>query len=292
MSRLAAAWRRLLPWLRVLHLHRPADLALLWLPLLWGLWLSAGGRPAPLTVASLLLATLLLRCAAWLLLGLANAHQGSAGRTLPTLLRALPRPLTLALALSTAGALLLFAAAGWPTLVAALGGAALGAAYLWIRHRTFLGELVLALALAAGSIAGFTAAGVVPNKTAWLLYTAAVLWSTAYLTQRAALHLQQHARLGIKSLTMLFGVADRWLIGLLQAAALLALWLAARQESLGVFMAIALLTAAALGIYQQLLMRGGTDQGYRRAYLDNVWFGIAIFCGILFHYLCRLQGHC
>ena len=160
-------------------------------------------------MAIVLLATLLLRCAAWLLLGLANAGQGHAGRSLPALLRALPRPLALALALTSLGALLLFAAAGWPTLITALGATALGMAYLWIRRQTFLGELVLALALAAGSIAGFTAAGAVPNKTAWLLYTAAVLWSTAYLTERAALHLQQHARLRINSLTMLFGASDR-----------------------------------------------------------------------------------
>jgi len=276
-----------LPWLRLARLHRPTDLGLLWLLGLWGLWLGSDGRPAMGALTLLLLALLALRALAWLVHDLATARLAHPRHSAVEVLRGLPLPLRW-----LAGAELLLALAallllGWPTLVIALCAAFLGVAFLILRRRTFLGELLLALALACATLAGFTAAGSLPGKTAWLVYTAAVLWIGAALTQYAALHLQQHARLGIKSITMLFGRADRWLIALLQLFALAALGLAGHQEKLGVFMHLALAVGLALGLYQQYLMAGASETGYRRAWINNLWFGLALFCGIAFAYLCR-----
>ncbi len=277
----------IVPWLRLARLHRPADLGLLWLLGLWGIWLGSDGKPAPSAVILLLLALLLLRAFAWLVHDLAIARLTHPQHTLLQMLRALPKSLRILAAAELALALPLLLLLGWPTLLIALSAAALGAAFLALRRSTFLGELLLALAFASATLAGFTATGTLPGKTAWLIYTAAVLWIGAALTQYAALHLQQHARLGIKSITMLFGSADRWLVALLQLFALAALWLAGQQEKLGVFMHIALAVGAALGLYQQYLMASAGDQGYRRAWLNNLWLGLALFCGIAFSYLCR-----
>ncbi len=290
-ERLRQLGNRAKPWLRLLRLHHPADIALLWLLLLWGVWLGSGGKPAAATLLALALGSLLLRSAGWQVHDIVNAYYAHPKHSLRSVLRALPAPLRTALILELGGVLLLLGALGWQPLLAALIGAGTGLVYLWLRRRTFLGELLLALAIAGATVAGFSATGSAPNKSAWLIYTAAVLWVTACLTQYAALHVQQHARLGIRSLAMLFGPADRWLIASLQGSALFALYLAARQESFGIFMTLGLTTAAALGLYQQWLMHGGNDIGYRRAYLANIWFGIAVFCGIAFHFLCRLQAH-
>lgn len=283
---------RLLPWLRLARLHRPTDLGLLWLLGLWGLWLGADGKPAPLTVILLLPALLSVRAAAWLVHDLATALLARPQHTLAAVLRALPKPLRVLAVAELALSLALLLLLGWPTLLVTAAAAVLGLAFLVLRRRTFLGELLLALAFAGAALAGITASGALPGKTAWLIYTAAVLWISAALTQYAALHLQQHARLGIKSITMLFGTADRWLVALLQLFALAALWLAGQQEKLGIFMTLGIITAAALGTYQQYLMAAASDQGYRRAYVNNLWFGSAVFCGIAFDFLCKLQAHC
>lgn len=276
----------LLPWLRLMRLHRPADLGLLWLLGLWGLWLGSDGKPAA-TMLLLLLALLALRALAWLVHDLAAALLAHPRHSFAAVLRGLPLPLRWLAVAELLLALVPLLLLGWPTLIIALAATILGIVFLALRRRTFLGELLLALACATAALAGFTAAGALPGKTAWLVYTAATLWIGAALTQYAALHLQQHARLGIKSITMLFGRADRWLVALLQLFALAALWLAGQQEKLGVFMHIALAVGAALGLYQQYLMASASDQGYRRAWLNNLWFGLALFCGIAFSYLCR-----
>lgn len=276
-----AVYNRMRPWLGHSRLDRPADLGLLWLLGLWGLWLGGDGRPAPLAVLLLLLALLGLRTLAWLLHDLAARPFGAAAwREVPSAQRAVAAG-ALVLAL---GALLLL---GWPTLALALGAVVFGVAFLALRRRSFLGELLLGLAVGTATLAGFTAAGALPGRTAWLVYTAAVVWSSAALTQYAVLQQEAHRRDGIKSVVMLFGGAERWLISLLQAFALVALWLAGQQEKLGIFITLGVLTAAALGVYQQVLMAGGTEAGYRRAWFNNLWFGLALFCGIAFAYLCR-----
>ncbi len=279
--------KQMLPWLRLARLHRPADLGLLWLLGLWGLWLGSDGKPAPAALSLLLLALLALRALAWLVHDLAAALLAHPRHSTVEVLRGMPLPLRWLAGAELALAVVPLLLLGWPSLIIALCAAVLGATFLLLRLRTFLGELLLALALASATLAGFTAAGVLPGKTAWLVYTAAVLWIGAALIQYAALHLQQHARLGIKSITMLFGRADRWLIALLQLFALAALGLAGHQEKLGVFMHIALAVGAVLGLYQQYLMASASDPGYRRAWLNNLWFGLAVFCGIAFSYLCR-----
>lgn len=274
-----------LPWLRLARLHQPADLGLLWLLGLWGLWLGSDGRPAVPVLLLLLLALLALRALGWLVHDLAAARLAHPRHSAVEVLHGLPlRWLAGAELLLALSALLLL---GWPTLATALCAAILGVAFLILRRRTFLGELLLALALACATLAGFTASGALPGKTAWLVYTAAVLWSGAALTQYAALHLQQHARLGIKSIAMLFDRADRRLSALLQLFALAALGLAGHQEKLGIFMHLALAVGLGLGLHQQYLMAGASEAGYRRAWLDNLWFGLALFCGIAFSYLCR-----
>jgi len=277
----------LLPWLRLMRLHRPTDLGLLWLLGLWGLWLGSDGKPAAATLLLLLLALLALRALGWLVHDLVASLLAHPRHNVVEVLREMPLSLRWLAGMELVLALLPLLLLGWQTLVVALCASTLGGAFLVLRRRTFLGELLLALALACATLAGFTASGVLPGKTAWLVYTAAVLWSGAALIQYAALHLQHHTRLGIKSITMLFGSADRWLIALLQFFALAALGLAGQQEKLGVFMHLALAVGAALGLYQQYLMAGANDRGYRRAWLNNLWFGLALFCGLAFSYLGR-----
>ena len=125
-----------------------------------------------------------------------------------------------------------------------------------------------------------------PDKTAGLLGVAAVLFIVAYRVQWAVLHLTQHVLEGDKSLAMLFGRSERLPIALLQFATLFALHMAGGQADFAPHYTVGLLAALGLSGYQQWLMAGGSRSRLYAAYLSNIWFAIAIFAGIAFHYLC------
>ena len=88
-------------------------------------------------------------------------------------------------------------------------------------------------------------------------------------------------RIGIKSTAIAFGRYDRLIIGLLQALVLIGLagigyYLAL---SLSYFMGLAI--ALSLAIYQQFLLKDCLPERCFQAFLNNHWFGMAVFVGLL-----------
>jgi len=97
--------------------------------------------------------------------------------------------------------------------------------------------------------------------------------------------------LGVRSAAILFGDADRVIIATMQALVLCALWLVGRQAGLGRWYWIGLGTGACLCAHQQWLIRRREPQQCFQAFLDNHWFGLAIFLGIALDYLFAAPGH-
>jgi 4-hydroxybenzoate polyprenyltransferase len=128
--------------------------------------------------------------------------------------------------------------------------------------------------------------GEVP-KIAWLLFMVNVLWSTAYDTMYAMVDREDDLKIGVKSTAILFGEADRLVIGLLQLLVLLGLSLVSGMAGLGMFYALSLLVAAGFALYQQYLILDREPQKCFQAFLNNNWFGAAIFAGIFLDYLAR-----
>jgi 4-hydroxybenzoate polyprenyltransferase len=91
--------------------------------------------------------------------------------------------------------------------------------------------------------------------------------------------------IGIRSSAILFGRADRLIIGALQAGALGGLALVGLMAALGRWYWAGLAVAAALAIRQQVLIRARDPAQCFRAFLNNNLFGLAVFAGILLHYL-------
>ena len=58
-------------------------------------------------------------------------------------------------------------------------------------------------------------------RIAWLLLTAVVLWAAVYDTMYAMVDREDDERIGVKSTAILFGEADRLIIAVMQAMALL-----------------------------------------------------------------------
>ena len=91
-------------------------------------------------------------------------------------------------------------------------------------------------------------------------------------------------KMGIKSTAILFGDADKLVIGCLQGLTLLALFLAGQRFQLGGPYQLSLLVVAGLFVYHQYLIRDREPMACFRAFKHNNWVGAVLFAGIAGHY--------
>jgi 4-hydroxybenzoate polyprenyltransferase len=111
-----------------------------------------------------------------------------------------------------------------------------------------------------------------------------VLWATVYDTQYAMADREDDLKVGVKSTAILFGELDRAIIGLIQIMLMLDLILIGWQADLGIYFYLGLCIAASLAAYQQVLIIGRKSQQCFRAFLNNNYFGLVVFIGIVLNY--------
>jgi 4-hydroxybenzoate polyprenyltransferase len=173
------------------------------------------------------------------------------------------------------------------TILLSFAGVLLAATYPFAKRYTYLPQFHLGLAFGWGIPMAFAAqTGSVP-PTAWLLLIVNVLWSVVYDTMYAMVDREDDIRIGVKSTAILFGDADRLIIGILQVSMLGTLWLLGANLDLAWPFYAGLVVTAALFSYHQYLIRGREPEGCFRAFLHNNWAGMAIFAGLLASYLLR-----
>ncbi len=282
----SATWRA---YARLMRLHRPIGTLLLLWPTLWALWLAAKGVPDPFILTVFALGTLLMRSAGCVINDYADRHyDGHVRRTRDRPLAAGEIAPDRALALFGA----LIAAAGLLVLTLnrltiGLAGVALVLAgvYPYMKRYTYLPQVWLGVSFAWSVPMAFAAqTGAIP-PLAWLLLSAVVLWVLVYDTQYAMVDREDDLKIGIKSTAILFDDADRHIIGALQILLLIDLWLVGRQAGLGTAYRLGLGVAAALALYQAVLIKERDPERCFRAFLNNNWFGLAVFAGIVVDYL-------
>ena len=283
VARDAIAWA--LPYLRLMRLDRPVGTLLLLWPTLAALWLAAGGPPPLPLFLAFVAGTFLARSAGCVINDIADRDVD--GRVARTRDRPLPRrqiPLVGAIALLLAlGALC--AAVAWLlnplSRLLALGGAAVAVAYPFAKRWTHWPQAALGVAFSWGIPMAFAAARNDLPVEAWLLFAASFAWIVAYDTLYAMVDRDDDIQIGVKSTAVLFGNADRAMVGLLQLATLsLLAWLGA-QLDLGFAYAASLGAVGGLFAYQQWLIRHRSRDGCFRAFRSNTWVGLAIFAGVV-----------
>ncbi len=278
--------KQLLRYACVCRFHRPADLALFLLPALWASVLAAKGGLHWGYLIGLLLAATLIRCAAWLFNDwmetrlLPEAPESWLGQGLITL-----RETQWLLGSLVGLALLLLLTLPAKVFFFALPLILLFAAYPFINTRTFP-QPFLGLCYAWLVPLAYASQGAIPDKAAWLLFTATLLWSTAFATLHALPRRELEQQLGIHSLAQLFDNNSWGFIMAMQLSAIFTLWLAGTQMKLGLFFGLGLVVTALLIPYQLWLLFTSPTEGAMRSYHNQIWSGIAILCGIVFHYLC------
>lgn len=280
---------RLRDYISLMRLDRPIGIFLLLWPALWALLVAAQGRPDPQIVVIFALGVVLMRSAGCIINDYADRDFDR------YVSRTSDRPLT-AGRISPRAALVLFGllcllAFGLVlllnrlTVILSIGGVLLAVIYPFMKRVTHLPQVVLGAAFGWAVPMAFAAqSGTVP-QVGWLMFTTTVLWATVYDTMYAMVDRQDDMALGLKSTAILFGDADRLIIGILQAMVLICLVMIGFQARLGMIYFTGVAVGGALFVYQQRLIRFRERDDCFRAFLNNNWFGLAVFLGILVDYV-------
>jgi 4-hydroxybenzoate polyprenyltransferase len=285
--------QRLLEYARLMRLHKPIGIFLLLWPTLWALWIAGKGYPDPLVVLVFVAGVVVMRSAGCVINDYADRDfDPHVARTRDRPIaagRVKPREALVLFALLCLVALGLVSLMNSLTIWLSLAGAALAVSYPFLKRYTHLPQVYLGAAFSWAVPMAFAAqTGEVP-RLAWLLFVANVLWATAYDTMYGMVDREDDLRIGVKSTAILFGEADRVIIAIIQAVLLLALVLTGQAAEMGVYYYFGLLLATTLVVYQQYLIREREPAACFKAFLNNNWFGAAVFGGIVLDYLARLN---
>ncbi len=278
----------LLEYARLMRLDRPIGIWLLLWPTLWALWIAGRGKPKPLIFIIFVAGTVLMRSAGC-------AINDYADRSFdPRVARTRDRPLA-AGRISTLEALLLFTLLSLTalmlalqlnksTLLLAVVGGFLAITYPFVKRFLAVPQMYLGLTFGWGIPMAFEAQIEQVPRVAILLLLANVLWVTVYDTMYAMVDRDDDIAIGVRSTAILFGDSDRHIIALLQVMTLLALYLVGRMINMGYWYLAGLGAGAAFFIYQLWLIRDRDRDACFRAFLNNNYFGMAVFIGMALEY--------
>lgn len=266
------------------RLNKPIGITLLLWPTIAALWIAAEGFPDFDLLVIFLLGTLVMRSAGCCVNDFADYEIDSkVGRTVsrPLATGSLKRQdaFYCFLFLSSIGFLLVLLT-NLETVALSVGAVALVAIYPFMKRFTNLPQVILGIAFSWGILMAFMAqTGAIP-QSAYLLFLANVLWTVAYDTEYAMVDREFDLKIGVKSTAILFGDADKIIIGSLQLMFVLSLWLAGQQFELGLPYFISLIAASGFLIYQQVLIKDRLPGPCFKAFLNNNWVGAIIFIGV------------
>lgn len=280
---------RLKDYAQLMRLHRPIGILLLLWPTLWALWIAGHGRPDPRVFFVFVLGVVLMRSAGCVINDYADRDFD------PHVERTRDRPIAAgrvrpreALTLFAALCLVAFALVltlNRLTILLSFAGAFLAATYPFLKRYTHLPQFYLGMAFGWGIPMAFAAqTGSMPGL-AWVLFAANICWSVAYDTAYAMVDREDDLKVGVKSTAILFGRYDRAMIFAFHIATIVLLALAGTLADLGLGYYAGLAAALGFALYQQRLMRHRDRDGCFRAFLNNNWFGAAVFAGLLADYL-------
>lgn len=272
----------------LIRLDKPIGIYLVLWPTLWSLWIAAEGWPDSLVLFVFAMGVFLMRSAGC-------AINDYADRDIdPHVSRTQNRPLAAgrisareALAVFTVlavSAFLLVLLMNTLTIYMSIIGLLLAVSYPFMKRYHYMPQVHLGAAFGWAAPMAFTAQANEITPVTWLIFMATVLWATAYDTMYAMADREDDVKIGVKSTAILFGDADRLIIGILQLLLLLDLLLIGQRAELGLFYDLSLLIASGFVIYQQYLIKDREPQKCLSAFLNNNWFGLIIFLGVAIDY--------
>lgn len=280
---------RIPDFMQLLRLDRPIGTLLLLWPTLWAIWISGGGKPDVKVTLIFSLGVILMRSAGCVINDIADRKidglvERTKNRPLATNKITVQEALiTFAILIGLAFILVLFTNPF--TILLSFGAAAIACTYPLMKRFTYLPQVVLGAAFAWCIPMSFAAHMNQIPAYAWLIYVATLIWTVAYDTMYAMVDRNDDIKIGVKSTAILFAENDRAMIAILQLLTLTCLSLLGSNLDFNNYYNFSLIVVAVLFLYQQYLIRRRSREGCMKAFLNNNWVGMAVFVGILMHYI-------
>ncbi|MBB1125367.1 4-hydroxybenzoate octaprenyltransferase [Thiospirillum jenense] len=278
-------------YIQLVRLHRPIGIFLLMWPALWALWLAGAGSPPWHIVIIFITGVVLMRSAGCAINDYADRDfDGHVARTCTRPLATgdvTPREAVIVfmtLSLLAFGLVLML---NWQTILMSVVALLLAMIYPFMKRFTHLPQVFLGAAFGWAVPMAFMAITNHVPMYAWLLFIVTIIWALIYDTEYAMVDREDDLKVGIKSTAILFGHYDRLVVGILQIVMLLMLIDIGHTAALGIFYYMGLGIAASFAIYQQYLIRHREPRTCFTAFLNNNYFGMAIFVGLVVDYLLR-----
>ncbi|MGD0960946.1 MAG: 4-hydroxybenzoate octaprenyltransferase [Methylomonas sp.] len=274
-------------WL-LARFDKPIGIFILLWPTLWAVWIAGNGRPDGLVLTVFTLGVVLMRAAGCVINDYADREFD------PHVLRTRERPIA-AGKVKPKEALLLFACLCLTafalvllmnrlTIALSFVAAFLAASYPFTKRYTHLPQAYLGMAFGFAVPMAFAAqTGGIP-LLAWILYLAVMLWALVYDTMYALVDIDDDLKIGVKSTAILFGNRVREITALLQLIVLGLLIIVGMMLQLAWPYYLGLIAAAGLAAYQQVLIFNFDKPKCFKAFLNNNWFGAAVFAGLVLAY--------
>ena len=290
LANIAPVIRQKLPiYIQLTRIDRPIGIYLLFWPTITALWIASEGLPSLSLLIVFSLGTAVMRSAGCCINDFADCKiDGKVQRTQdrPLVLKKLSKreALTCFAILSSIGFCLLLLT-NMETIQLAFFAMWIIVIYPFMKRHTNLPQIILGIAFSWGILMAFTATLKNVPPEAYLLFIANVLWTVAYDTQYAMVDREYDLRVGVKSTAILFGYADRLMIGILQTSFILTLLLLATHLQFSAIFYVSVGIASLLLLYQQFLIKDRLPNACFKAFINNSWVGAVIFLGTVSNYL-------
>ena len=282
----ATTWReRLSAYYYLCRFDKPIGTELVFWPTMWALWVANQGTPSFVILIPMILGTIFMRAAGCAINDFADrkvdgAVERTKTRPLATGVIKAREAIYVFLALVFASACMLFFLP-IETFYWSFGALFLAFIYPFMKRYTHLPQVFLGAAFSWSIPMAYTAVGVTPDLTCWLLYFGNLAWTVAYDTQYAITDREYDLKIGVKSTAILFGKFDIQIISLLQLISIVLIGTALAIEDL--LMPFGLIALAAVGadfIYQWTKTKDRNPQLCFWAFRHNRWVGLMVFIGI------------
>jgi 4-hydroxybenzoate polyprenyltransferase len=274
-------------WL-LARFDKPIGILILLWPALWALWIASHGKPDPLVLTVFCLGVILMRAAGCVINDYADREFD------PHVARTKQRPIAAGkvtpkealifflILISCAFGLVLLL--NTYTILLSFVGAFLAASYPFMKRYTQLPQAYLGMAFGWAVPMAFAAQTNSIPLVAWLMYLAVLLWALVYDTMYAMVDKDDDLKIGVKSTAILFGAYDRHIMAVLQLIILSLLVTIGIMQHNGLPYYSGVLVAAGLSVYQQILIVHRDKALCFKAFLNNNWFGLAVWLGLVIDY--------
>ncbi|MBX9587051.1 MAG: 4-hydroxybenzoate octaprenyltransferase [Gammaproteobacteria bacterium] len=281
----SSALTKVSAFLQLMRIKNPIGIFLLLWPTLWGLWFASKGTPPISILVIFILGVIITRSAGCVVNDIADRNfDGHVSRTkkrpLVTGRVQLVEALGLFILLSIIGFCCVLFLNGF-TIIMSFLAILLMILYPFAKRITYWPQIILGIAFSWGVLMAYTA---ISNTLSWesfALFFIAFLWTLSYDTIYAMVDREDDLKIGIKSTAIKLHRYDVLFVTVLHSLVLLDLLLFSLQQKLSLLFYPFWMLAVALTLYQTKLISTRDPQKCFKAFLNNHWFGLFIFCGVV-----------